>query len=237
MNTQDTNRRIRLIMHLRNMGITDTRVLAAMETVPREAFVPAAVKDQAWDDIALPIGRGQTISQPFIVAAMTQALALGERDTVLEIGTGCGYQTAILSKLARRVYTIERHKPLLEAAERRLEALKIRNVIALAGDGMKGWPAYAGATARQASSHNAAPTLFDKIIVTAAARHAPPQALLDQLKEGGLMVIPVGENGDQMLRLYKRQGADFSYSDLFAVRFVPLLPEVAGDDDQRVETG
>ncbi|MFP4314575.1 MAG: protein-L-isoaspartate O-methyltransferase family protein, partial [Alphaproteobacteria bacterium] len=113
MNTQSKNKRIRLIMDLRNKGITDTNVLSAIERIPRDEFVPEAVLHQAWDDTALPIGRGQTISQPFIVAAMTQALKLSDRDKVLEIGTGCGYQCAILSKLCRRVYTIERHKPLL----------------------------------------------------------------------------------------------------------------------------
>ena len=128
MNTQDMNKRVRLIMHLRKMGITDMNVLGAMEKVPREKFVPESVRHQAWEDIALPIGRGQTISQPFVVAAMTAALKLTDRDKVLEIGTGCGYQTAILSKLCRRVYTIERHKPLLKDAEKRFEELKLRNI-------------------------------------------------------------------------------------------------------------
>ena len=118
---QNNNKRIRLIMHLRNMGIRETKVMSALERVPRDFFVPEAMKDQAWDDIALPIGHGQTISQPFVVSIMTQALELSDRDKVLEIGTGCGYQAAVLCKLARRVYTIERHKALLEAAGRRFE--------------------------------------------------------------------------------------------------------------------
>ncbi len=222
MNTQDTNRRIRLIMDLRRKGITDTAVLSAMERVPREFFVPDVVKDQAWEDMALPIGRGQTISQPLVVASMSAALKLSDRDKVLEIGTGCGYQTAILAKLCRRVYTIERHRPLLEEAERRFEELKIRNVTALAGDGMKGWP----------KIHGIDQAPFDKIIVTAAAREKPPQELLDQLKIGGMMVIPVGESGAQDLRLYKKE-SDKAYSSqsLMPVRFVPLLPDIASDNE------
>ncbi len=216
------NKRVRLIMHLRKMGITDMSVLGAMEKVPRERFVPESVRHQAWDDIALPIGRGQTISQPFVVAAMTAALKLSDRDKVLEIGTGCGYQTAILSKLCRRVYTIERHKPLLKDAEKRFEELKLRNITAIAADGMQGWP--------RINNVDQAP--FDKIIVTAAARGKPPQALLDQVKDGGLMVIPVGENGEQVLRCYKKEtDGSFTAKDLMPVRFVPLLPDIAGDVD------
>ena len=209
-------------MDLRRKGVTDAAVLGAMERVPRDEFVPSAVKDQAWDDMALPIGRGQTISQPYVVASMTQALDLSDRDKVLEIGTGCGYQTAILAKLCRRVYTIERHRILLERAEVRFEALKLRNVTALAGDGMKGWPRIHGI--------DQAP--FDKIIVTAAAREKPPQALLDQLKPAGVMIIPVGPSGDQMLRRYKKESEEaYSVSDLMPVRFVPLLPDIAADSE------
>ncbi|MCK5285267.1 MAG: protein-L-isoaspartate(D-aspartate) O-methyltransferase [Alphaproteobacteria bacterium] len=215
---QNNNKRIRLIMHLRNMGIRETKVMSALERVPRDFFVPEAMKDQAWDDIALPIGHGQTISQPFVVSIMTQALELSDRDKVLEIGTGCGYQAAVLCKLARRVYTIERHKSLLEAAERRFEELRIRNITALVGDGMLGWPTIGGI--------DQAP--FDKIIVTAAAREKPPKALLDQLKIGGIMIIPVGENGEQILRCYKKESDDtFAIKDIIPVRFVPLLPDIA----------
>lgn len=235
MNTQDINRRVRLVMDLRRKGVTDASVLGAMERIPRDEFVPAAVKDQAWDDMALPIGRGQTISQPFVVASMTQALALSDRDKVLEIGTGCGYQSAVLSKLCRRVYTIERHKILLSRAEDMFERLKLRNITAIAGDGMKGWPAFAKATARQARiSGNPVEEecdkdiQFDKIIVTAAAREKPPQALLDQLKVGGMMIIPVGGSGEQVLKLYKKESDEaYSTRDLMPVRFVPLLPEIA----------
>lgn len=222
MNTQDTNKRIRLIMHLRNKGITDMNVLGAMERVPREKFVPESVRHQAWDDIALPIGRGQTISQPLVVAAMTAALNLSDRDKVLEIGTGCGYQTAVLAKLCRRVYSIERHKPLLEDAEKRFHELKINNVTAMAADGMLGWP----------KINNIEQAPFDKIIVTAAARAKPPQKLFDQLKVGGIMVIPVGENGEQVLRRYKKESDDtYAIKDLMPVRFVPLLPDIAGKED------
>ncbi len=216
MNTQDINKRIRLIMALRTKGITDMNVLGAMERIPREDFVPGAVQDQAWDDMALPIGRGQTISQPYVVAAMTQALKIKDTDKILEVGTGCGYQCAILAKLCRRVYTVERYKSLLSQAERRLEDLRIRNVTAIAGDGMLGWPAQAP---------------FDKIIVTAAARNEPPQALQDQLKTGGLMVIPVDIGGDQILRLYmKDESGVCLFRDLMPVRFVPLLPHVATEE-------
>lgn len=215
--TQDTNKRIRLVMHLRNMGIHDRHVLSAIEKIPRDFFVPDAVKHQAWEDMALPIGRGQTISQPYIVAAMSEALCLNDREKVLEIGTGCGYQTAILARLCRRVYTIERHKPLLIDAEKRFDVLKIRNVTAIAADGMKGWP----------KTGDAHPAPFDKIIVTAAARGKPPEALLNQLNAGGIMVIPVDVNGEQILRRYTKTGDDtFAVKDLMSVRFVPLLPDM-----------
>jgi len=211
-------RKIRLVMHLRAMGIADTAVLAAMEKVPREAFVPAAMIDQAYEDIALPIGRGQTISQPLVVATMTQALCLGDRDKVLEIGTGSGYQTCILARLCRRVYSIERHKPLLLQAERMFAALRLHNITAIAGDGMKGWP----------DMGNGGQAPFDKIICTAAAQGEPPPALLDQLKPGGLMVIPVAGADSQVLRLYKKESEDaYAVKDIMPVRFVPLLPNLA----------
>lgn len=220
MNIQAANKRIRLIMDLRTKGITDARVLGAIERVPRDEFVPEQAKDQAWEDTALPIGLGQTISQPFVVAYMTAALELSDMDKVLEIGTGCGYQAAVLSKLCRRVYTIERHKHLLIDAEKRLEALKVRNYTAIAADGMKGWPKINGI--------DQAP--FDKIIVTAAAREKSPRVLLDQLKVGGIMVIPVGESGNQMLKRYKKESDEaFSVRDLLPVRFVPLLPDVSSE--------
>ncbi len=222
MNAEDT-RKIRLVMHLRSMGIADTAVLAAMERVPREAFVPEQMQDQAYEDIALPIGRGQTISQPLVVATMTQALEITDRDKVLEIGTGSGYQTCVLAHLCRRVYSIERHKPLLLLAEQMFDRLKLRNITAIAGDGMKGWPEQQP---------------FDKIICTACAHGEPPAPLLDQLKVGGIIVIPVAlPDGQQVLRRYKKEGEDtFAVKDLMPVRFVPLLPNLApasenADDD------
>jgi len=209
---QDT-KKIRLIMHLRAQGISETSVLSAMERVPRDIFVPLAMQDQAYEDIALPIGRGQTISQPLVVAKMTMALELAYNDKVLEIGTGSGYQASILSHLCRRVYSIERHKPLLFHAEKIFEHLKLRNITAIAGDGMKGWPQQAP---------------FDKIICTAAAFDVPPQALFDQLCVGGIMIIPVTVGDRQILRRYKKEGEDtFALKDLMPVRFVPLLPHLA----------
>ncbi len=225
MNTSNDAKKIRLVMHLRTMGITDANVLGAMERVPREVFIPPAFRDQAWEDTALPIGLGQTISQPLIVAAMTQALELGDRDKALEIGTGCGYQAAILARLCRRVYTIERHRPLMAMAQKHFDALRVRNITAICADGMKGWP-------------EVSQVPFDKIIVTAGAREKPPQALLDQLKEGGLMVIPVGTTtSNQVLKLYRKESADvFAVRDLMPVRFVPLLPDVAGSSEYSRES-
>lgn len=212
------NKIARLIMELRQKGITDVAVLGALERVPRDIFVPAAMMDQAWEDIALPIGRGQTISQPYVVALMTASLELTDRDKVLEIGTGSGYQACALAKLARRVYSIERHKPLLESAERIFHDLHIRNITAICADGMKGWPRINGI--------DQAP--FDKIIVTAAAREKPPSELLDQLKPGGIMVCPVGGPGEQFLKKYKKESEDtYSIQNICPVRFVPLLPDVA----------
>lgn len=217
MNAIDS-RKIRLTMHLRNMGVTDTAVLAAMERIPREIFIPKAMQDQAYEDIAVPIGRGQTISQPFIVASMTAALELGKREKVLEIGTGSGYQTCILAQLCRRVYSIERHKPLLQGAEQVFKDLRLHNITAIAGDGMNGWPVI----------HGISQAPFDKIICTAAAPGKPPQALLDQLRIGGILVIPVAVGEKQVLRRYVKEGDDtFAVKDLMDVRFVPLLPNIA----------
>lgn len=226
MNTQSANKRIRLIMDLRTKGITDTDVLSAIERVPRDEFVPPQMRDQAWEDMALPIGLGQTISQPFVVAKMTEVLRISDRDKILEIGTGCGYQCAVLSKLARRVYSIERHKHLLIDAQERLERLRLRNITTIAADGMKGWPTINGI--------DQAP--FDKIIVTAAARKKPPQELLDQVKVGGMMVIPVGEPGQQMLKCYKKESEEaYAVRNIMPVRFVPLLPEVSNERNDMAE--
>lgn len=201
-------------MALRQQGIHDTDVLSAMEKIPREEFVPQEFHDQAYENTALPIARGQTISQPLVVAMMTQELDLNDRDKVLEIGTGSGYQASILSLLCRRVYTIERHRPLMEEAKKKFEKLKLRNITEIVADGMKGWP-------KQAP--------FDKIIVTAGAVEKPPEALKEQLKIGGIMVIPVGQDPNtQMLQRHKKEDDDlFAVQDLMPVRFVPLLPDVA----------
>ncbi len=213
-------RKIRLIMKLRRSGITDTSVLSAIERVPREIFVPDAFMDQAYEDTALPIGRGQTISQPLVVAFMTQELKLGDRMKVLEVGTGSGYQAAILAQLCRRVYSIERHRPLLDIAEERFRQLRLHNITCKVGDGMKGWPEQAP---------------FDRIIVTAGALGEAPQALLDQLAVGGIMVIPIGRyKHDQHLYCVTRTGEgveDFEYKKSMPVRFVPLLPDVAPDEE------
>lgn len=209
----------RLINQLRIQGITDPNVLGAIERIPREVFIPEMFHNQAYDDIALPIGRGQTISQPCVVAIMTQALKISDRDKVLEIGTGSGYQAAILARLCRRLYTIERHRPLLQRAQEIFDELRLRNITAICADGMKGWPVINGISQ--------AP--FQKIMVTAASRHRPPQELLDQLDVGGIMVCPVGSNLDeQVLRKYTKMSDDtFSMHDICPVRFVPLLPDIA----------
>lgn len=209
-------RKIRLIMKLRKCGITDTNVLGAIERVPREAFIAPMFHDQAYEDIALPIDRGQTISQPLVVASMTQELRVNDRHKVLEIGTGSGYQAAILSKLCRRIYSIERHKPLLAGAERMFNDLRIRNITCKAGDGMLGWKEQAP---------------FDRIIVTAAASAEAPMALLDQLAPNGIMVIPMGRDKScQFIYRITRVEDGFQYEKLMPVRFVPLLPNVARDE-------
>jgi protein-L-isoaspartate(D-aspartate) O-methyltransferase len=199
---------LRLLMELRGQGITDARVLGAIERVPREVFVAAAFKDQAWENVALPISHGQTISQPLVVAMMTEALEVGDRHKVLEIGTGSGYQTAVLAKLARRVFTMERHRGLLKEAEKRFAELKLHNVTTRFGDGTKGWPEQAP---------------FDRIIVTAAGAEVPP-VLLESLAENGVLVAPVGdERRAQELMRFRRQEGAILTEDLGAVRFVPLV--------------
>jgi protein-L-isoaspartate(D-aspartate) O-methyltransferase len=207
----NVNHTIRLLMHLRRNGIHQTEVMAAMERVPREMFIPQNFADRAYDDTALPIGHGQTISQPLVVATMTQELELNNRHTVLEIGTGSGYQATILAQLCRRVYTIERLKPLLDVAQQRFDAMKLRNVTTLHGDGYKGWP-------------SAAP--FDRIIVTAGANQAPPQALLDQLSDDGILIIPIKKNAlqEELIKI-RKQGGTITQEHVMDVRFVPLVSE------------
>jgi len=202
----------RLILALRTQGVTDPKVLKAIEGTPREIFTPELFRERAFEDSALPIACGQTISQPFIVGLMTQALKLDRRTRVLEIGTGSGYQTAILSKLARLVYTVERYRTLMREAEARFKQLDLTNVITRFGDGGEGWPEQAP---------------FDRIMVTAAAP-GEPTALLQQLKPAGILVAPIGRGPVQTLRRYTGDGkGGFQVEDLIDVRFVPLLEGVA----------
>ena len=209
-------RQMQFVFQLRSAGVTDARVLSVLEDVPREAFVGGIFQDKAHQDVALPISCGQTISSPSVVGLMTQALDLQKRSKVLEIGTGSGYQAAILSQLARRVYTVERHKELARAAEVVFTRLAISNVVALHSDGTKGLPAQAP---------------FDRILVTAAADDVP-SPLLAQLSEGGILVMPVG-SADQDQRLIKviKTATGLEYKELQAVRFVPLVEGLANQGE------
>lgn len=191
---------------IRERGINDEKVLQAMEDVPREAFVPNNLKDMAYDDTPLPIGRGQTISQPYIVAYMTQAAHLTEEDRVLEVGTGSGYQAAILAEIVKEVYTIEINEELSESARERLEELGYKNIFIKYGDGYQGWKEYAP---------------FDAIIITAAPDEIP-QGLINQMKIGGRMVVPVG-SFYQVLYLITRREKGYDQESLVPVRFVPML--------------
>ncbi|HEX6866906.1 MAG TPA: protein-L-isoaspartate(D-aspartate) O-methyltransferase [Caulobacteraceae bacterium] len=205
-------RHARLILALRSQGVTDPKVLGAIEKTPREMFTPDLFKERAWEDSALPIACGQTISQPYIVGLMTQALGIEPRSRVLEIGTGSGYQTAILARLARLVYSVERYRTLLKEAESRFQALGLTNIITRFGDGGDGWPEQAP---------------FDRILVTAAAPDEPKK-LLDQLKPNGVLVAPIGRGPVQSLRRYTGDGkGGFHVEALCDVRFVPLLEGVA----------
>lgn len=199
--------RDRMLTRLREQGIKDEATLSAMGEVPRHIFVDEALSIRAYEDVSLPIGFGQTISQPYIVARMTEILRNGKHlDKVLEVGTGCGYQTAVLSHVAKEVLSIERIRPLVMKARANLRALKCNNVKLDHADGSDGLTAYAP---------------FDGIIVTAAASHLP-QALLSQLAEGGRMVIPIGTDA-QTLYLIERIADEFKQTKLEAVKFVPLL--------------
>lgn len=212
--TFDAEARMQLLFALRSKGVTEHRVLDAMERVDRGLFVRGIFADRSYDDMPLPIECGQTISQPSVVGLMTQALDVSPRDKVLEIGTGSGYQAAVLSHLARRVYTMDRHRRLVRAAREVLESLDIANVTVISGDGGHGLPEQSP---------------FDRILVTAAAEDPPP-ALLAQLREGGIMVVPVGQSDHvQTLLKVTRHADGFDYEELRPVRFVPLV-EGMGDD-------
>ena len=210
---EEGNQRLtRLMIALRDQGVIDPAVLAAIQSTPRDLFTPDLFQERAWEDSALPIACGQTISQPFIVGLMTQALRLEPRARVLEIGTGSGYQTTILSKLSRLVYTVERYRTLMKAAEGLFKQLQLTNVITRFGDGGFGWPEQAP---------------FDRIMVTAAPS-AEPVALLAQLKPNGILVAPIGKGPVQVLKRYTGDGrGGFAVESLTEVRFVPLLDGVA----------
>jgi protein-L-isoaspartate(D-aspartate) O-methyltransferase len=206
----DTFATARLAMvesQIRKRGVSSLRVLEAMECVPRHEFVPEKFRDYAYADKPLPIGEGQTISQPYVVAAMTEALELSGAERVLEIGTGSGYQAAVLSRLAREVITVESRTPLALAAQERLMNLGYANVHVHNGDGSAGFP-------------DAAP--YDAILVTAGAPEIP-QAFASQLREGGRIVIPVGDAENQKLVKARKEGGDLKSRSLFDCRFVPLL--------------
>jgi protein-L-isoaspartate(D-aspartate) O-methyltransferase len=214
-------RAIQLVMALRKQGITDNKVLSAIERTPREMFVDEPFAWRAWDNSALPIACGQTISQPYVVAYVTQELKLEAKMRVLEIGTGSGYQAAVLAPLCRKVYTIERHRPLLKEAEARFKALKLDNIITRHGDGLKGWPEQAP---------------FDRILLSAAVA-GPPEILIKQLKPGGMLIAPMGSvpKSDEtsfpesfcqhLTRIIATEGG-YEQEKLIPVIFVPMVSGV-----------
>ena len=209
--------KMQFLYAIRRRGITDTRVLNAMEKVDRKDFLRGVFEKKAYEDIPLPIACGQTISQPSIVAQMTQSLEVTPRCKVLEIGTGSGYQATILSFLARRVYTVERHQPLMDQAQKVFDKLNLTNITAMKSDGSRGLPAQAP---------------FDRILLTAAAED-PPHPLLEQLKPDGIMVLPVGQtDAVQTMIKIKKTDQGLIYHEIGEVRFVPLIEGVA-DSYQR----
>ena len=212
--SDEAERKMRFLYALRSKGVTDARVLSAMERVDRGAFVKGLFADRAYEDMPLPIACGQTISQPSVVGLMTQALAPTPRDKVLEVGTGSGYQAAILAELSRRVYTLDRHRRLVREAQEIFAAMDLSNVIAITADGSFGLPEQAP---------------FDRILVTAAAED-PPGPLLAQLRIGGIMVVPVGQS-DAVQSLIKvtRTETGYDYEELRPVRFVPLVEGLGQD--------
>ncbi|MCW8828559.1 MAG: protein-L-isoaspartate(D-aspartate) O-methyltransferase [Gammaproteobacteria bacterium] len=199
--------RERLVQRLLERGISDRRVLESMRSVPRHLFVDEALSSRAYEDTALPIGSGQTISQPYVVARMTEAVLQCRPRKVLEVGTGCGYQTAVLASLGLEVFSIERIGALYEKARRNLSRVKLSHVRLRHGDGYQGWKAQAP---------------FDAILVAAAPEELP-EALLQQLAEGGCLIIPVGGGGGQQLLKVTRQGEQFNQEVLEMVSFVPML--------------
>ena len=212
--TDTAERQMAFLFALRQRGVTDKRVLEAMEKVDRGAFVKGLFAERAYEDMPLPISCGQTISQPSVVGLMTQALDVQPRDKVLEVGTGSGYQAAVLSQLARRVYTVDRHKRLVAEAQAVFDELGLTNITAFAADGSRGLPEQAP---------------FDRILVTAAAED-PPGPLLAELKTGGIMVVPVGQSDNvQTLIKVTRTDKGVDYEELRPVRFVPLVEGMGQD--------
>ncbi len=212
--TDEAERKMQFLFALRSRGVTDGRVLSAMEKIDRGAFVKGVFAERAYEDMPLPISCGQTISQPSVVGLMTQALHVSARDKVLEVGTGSGYQAAVLSQLARRVYTIERHRRLVQAARETFDTLGLANITAVLGDGSRGYTEQAP---------------FDRILVTAAAED-PPGPLLAQMRVGGIMVLPVGQS-DAVQSLIKvtRTETGYDYDEIRPVRFVPLVEGLGQD--------
>lgn len=212
--TLSAEQKMQLLFALRSKGVTDTAVLEVIEKIDRGLFVRGLFADRAYEDMPLPIECGQTISQPSVVGIMTQALRVSPRDKVLEVGTGSGYQSAVLSHLARRVYTVERYKTLVRSAQSLFASLDISNVTCMYADGSHGLP-------------DQAP--FDRIIVTAAAED-PPGPLLAQLKIGGIMVLPVGQSSSlqTLLRVIKTENG-YEYEDIRPIRFVPLIEGLGKD--------
>ncbi len=212
--TRDAEAKMQFLFALRSRGVMDKRVLEAMEKIDRGAFVKGLFAERAYEDMPLPIACGQTISQPSVVGLMTQALQVEPRHKVLEIGTGSGYQAAILSLLARRVYTLDRHRRLVREAQEVFDALGLTNITAMAVDGTRGLPEQAP---------------FDRILITAAAED-PPGPLLEELKVGGVMVVPVGQSDAvQVLIKVSRTETGFDYEELRQVRFVPLIEGMSAD--------
>lgn len=208
-------RTMRFLYAIRSAGVTDPRVLTAMERVDRALFITGLFAERAYDDMPLPISHGQTISQPSVVGLMTQALAVSSRDKVLEVGTGSGYQAAILAHLARRVYTLDRHRSLVAGARAIFDQLDLHNITAITADGSRGLP-------------DQAP--FDRILVTAAAED-PPGSLLAQLRVGGIMVLPVGQSDavQSLIRVTRTGEKAYDYDELRPVRFVPLIEGLGSD--------
>ena len=210
----EAERKMRFLFAIRSHGVTDARVLAAMEAIDRGLFVRGLFAERAYEDMPLPISCGQTISQPSVVGLMTQALEVGPRHKVLEVGTGSGYQAAVLAQLARRVYTVERHRRLVQEARALFGRLDLGNITCVLGDGTQGLPEQAP---------------FDRIIVTAAAEDAPGP-LLAQLRIGGIMVLPVGQSDAvQSLIRVRRSETGLEYDELRNVRFVPLVEGLGQD--------